>query len=211
MDANESTTDRDAVSIFTHLEDLGLVSAYNLVTLDTNTYPSTYIRGSRCLDYIYVTRPLLERIKSVTIHPFGTAFSSDHRPITIQLHTGRLSYDLTRVSYRHIHTNQIKKSTAFGEYLRTTMEYHKIQDRMDIVASQLNIQPTDALKQTWNRFDREKDRYIKAGIRRFSKGVHETPWSRPLAGSGCIDRYWKERLRAFQHCYTIHDKWEKIR
>lgn len=210
MDANEVITDRDPISIFTFMEDLGLVPAYNLVTTDLSTLPTTYIRGTKCIDYVYVTRPILQSLRSVTVHPFGLAFTSDHRPITIQLNTGTISHDLTRVSYRQIRVNRIKKSQAFSEYLRITMQYHKIKERMSMISSQMEDDPTEHHRKQWNRFDVEKGRYIQAGINKFSKGVHDSPWSKPLARSGATCRYWTERLNAFTHAYIIQDKWVQL-
>jgi len=45
MDANESTTHRDSTSIFDYMEELGLESAYHVVTQDMTTLPKTYLRG----------------------------------------------------------------------------------------------------------------------------------------------------------------------
>jgi len=64
MDANEATTDRDSTSLFDHMEELGLVSAYQVVTRDFTTLPPTHLRGSLCIDYIY--------------HPYSLSLSSEH-------------------------------------------------------------------------------------------------------------------------------------
>ena len=58
IDANEVSTNRDGVSIFDFLESRGMVSAYNLVTRDVSNIPPTYMRGTQCIDYIYVTPDL---------------------------------------------------------------------------------------------------------------------------------------------------------
>jgi hypothetical protein len=45
--------------------------------------PSTYVRGTECMDYIYVSHDLLQCIQSVNYLPFPTAYSTDHRPIQL--------------------------------------------------------------------------------------------------------------------------------
>jgi len=142
MDANEGPMNRDSTSIFDSLEELGLVSAYTLVTTELSTLPPTYNRGSQCIDHIYITRPLFQSIKSITIHPFGCGFNSDHRPITIQLTTGNLFHDLTRFPHRTIQTKYIKKAEAFREYHCSRMRHHKVDERIDEVASMMENEAT---------------------------------------------------------------------
>jgi len=139
MDANEDTTNRDPVSIFTALENIGLVSAYNIVDQSATTLPQTYTRGSQCIDYIYVTQPILNAIQSVTIHPFGLAFNSAHRPVTVQLKTGRIHHDLTRAQYRSINTMHIKRVEAFNLYLHNKMHHHKLHDRITTTREQMAV------------------------------------------------------------------------
>jgi hypothetical protein len=208
MDANESETDRDTVSIFDMLEIKGLTSAYSIVSRDfANQTPATYNRGTSCIDHVYVSRTLIPIVASVTIHSFGSGFNSDHRPITIQLNIGQARHDLTRRGYRTVHTQRISQAEEFQAYLAKLFMDHRIAPRLTTITSAMEEGCTYDLIRSFESLDREKGELIAAAVKRYRKFSTKTAWSRPLAKAGLRVRYWAERLKAEQHKYSLSESW----
>jgi len=44
-------------------------------------------------------------------------------------------------------------------------------------------------------------------VNKYHKGIHDDPWSLPLARSKAVVRYWVERLKATIHSYALPAKW----
>lgn len=214
MDANQSqsTPQDDDSCVFTALDDAGLVSAYSTVSHDATDLPTTYTRGQHCIDYIYISRALVPALTSITIHPFGTGFNSDHKPITLQIQLGRITHDYTRLAYRTITTVRVQQAEAFKSYLADQFERHKIHDRLEALSQLMSTDHgcTPDLQAQWNAIDTEKTAYITAATKRFASRHRDIPWSLPLSRSRLSVRYWAERLKALTHGYTIHPKWIKI-
>ena len=114
-----------------------------------------------------------------------------------------MSHDLTRFNYRTIQTKYIKQAEAFRDYLSGLLKHHKIKERMDAVALQMEQEATPELQLLWHRLDQEKGRYVTAAVKKFRRGMHRDPWSLPLARSGLIVRYWSECIKAVVHGYDL--------
>jgi len=207
MDANDTENHRDTTSIFDMLEENGLASAYNVVSNQyAETLPATYNRGSSCIDHVYVSTQLLPMVSSITIHRFGTGFNSDHRPITIQLDLGLIRRDLTRQGYRTVHSQKIIQAEHFRLYLSKLFQDHSITDRLDLILTAMREGCTADLIKKFESIDK-KGELIAAALKRHSKHITNTAWSRRLARAGLLTRYWAERAKALRHGYTISKSW----
>jgi len=208
MDSNEEDNPSED-GLFEMLRANGLISAYSKIPL-LEKPPHTYIRGSRCIDYIYVSQDLLSCVTTISIQPFGSGFSSDHRPIIIQIDMGQINFDLTRHGHRSVSMRRVKDSKAFAERLEQLVTHHNLLPRLQTIEHRMNNNGSSPyLIQQWNKIDEELGRYIKAAQKRECRG--NIPWSTPIARSGLTVRYWKEYRRAKIHHYQLSPKWRQIR
>jgi hypothetical protein len=115
--------------------ELGLQDAWG-----SQTAPNTYIRGTECIDYVYVSHKLLQCIQVVNYLPFPTAYSTDHRPIHLQLNVKTLSHtSLENLNLRKkkIHSNDPENVKIYMTQRYELYKHHKIQDKMETILTAL--------------------------------------------------------------------------
>jgi hypothetical protein len=116
---------------------------------------------------------------------------------------------LTRPGYRVIHTQRIKQAEEFRTTLAQLFTYHKLDERLSSIISEMEDGCTPESIQRFEALDAEKGELIAAALKQHSSFTTTTAWSRPLARAGLQVRYWAERMKALQHNYVITDSWKR--
>jgi hypothetical protein len=211
-DANEAHTDEEEQGLLRSLERLGLASAYASVTTDLTTLPSTYRRGTKCIDHIYTSTELAPYITSLAIHPYDEGFISDHRAILLQLSTDIFTCEdrITPYSGRKICTNSISRCKDYHKTFLQLIRDNRLDERVSEVQAAMNESCTEELVKRFNDLDNEFGRYIKASEKKANKRSFLAIWSPPLAKAGLLCRYWRVRIRAHQGQYTLSQHWQQI-
>jgi hypothetical protein len=99
---------------------------------------STYVRGTECIDYVYVSHDLLQCIQSVDYLPFPIAYSTDHRPIQLQFNVKPLihtSLDSINLRKKKINSNDMINVKTYTTERFKLYKHHKIQDKMEKLLS----------------------------------------------------------------------------
>ena len=96
---------------------------------------NTYIRGSKVIDYVFVTEDLLSAIDSCGYHSFGEHFFSDHRAVYVNFNTkklfGSLTNQLPHISMREIRSNQRHQVTTYIQAKDKHLHTQNFYARMD--------------------------------------------------------------------------------
>jgi hypothetical protein len=96
--------------------------------------PSTYIRGTECIDHVYLSPDLHKCIQTVDYLPFPKAYSTDHRPIQLQLYIKSRSHPgLEAINLRKKKVNS-NDSSNVKTYLTERFKFYKhykIQEKME--------------------------------------------------------------------------------
>jgi hypothetical protein len=100
--------------------------------------PGTYVRGTECIDHVYVSHDLLQCIQSVNYLPFPTAYSTDHKLIQLQFNMKPLihtSLDSINLRKKKISSNNMINDKAYITERFKLYKHHKIQDKMEKLLS----------------------------------------------------------------------------
>ena len=96
---------------------------------------TTYSRGSKCLDYIFVSHDLLPSIQRCGILPFDEIFTSDHRAIFLDLHPRKsIGTDLSPLwspASRRLHSRNTDLRDEYISHLTGMFCDHNIFNRAD--------------------------------------------------------------------------------
>ena len=112
---------------------------------------NTYIRGSKVIDYVFVSEDLLDSIDACGYHPFCDHFYSDHRATYLDFNTKKLfgstTVDLPKPSERGIHS---KKRHQVTDYMQAKNKYLKDQKFFSRFA-RFNKEPTQEAAEKLDR------------------------------------------------------------
>ena len=139
-----------------------LITKYNLVDVVQYQHGphnlSTYSRGNKCLDYIFVSQNILPSIQQSAILPFNYAISSDHQAIYVDLDTqslfGKPVSPLMSPPSRTLRSSNEKQSAQYIETLHRLMEQHNVYGRMrELISESLpNHQMAESIDRDMTRF-----------------------------------------------------------
>lgn len=104
----------------------------------TGPFPATYARGSKRIDYVFVTPPIMESVQRSSILPFHTIFVEDHRPIIVDFDAKRLFwdsfYDISSPMSRGLRLDDPRIVNKYLEILEKQMKYHKVHQNMEALS-----------------------------------------------------------------------------
>ena len=160
---------------------------------DLETDP-TYLWGSKRIDYILVSPPLVEVAVKAGHHQYHQHFISDHKGAYIQFHAGDIfetaTVDKSHASYRRLRMGRRDIVDRYITHLVGLYKEHHIWDRAVKLAQLTMEAPTAATKdkyfENFDKLDQERICYMRAA-ENFAglppaNGVYE--WSPSLEKSG---------------------------
>ena len=90
------------------IEKIGLLNV--LEHRNSKKLPGTQKRGQQAIDHLWVTEDLLTSIINAGMLPFGSGFTSDHRPLFMNISLPQFySTANIRVNNRLLHNNNLTK------------------------------------------------------------------------------------------------------
>jgi CRISPR/Cas system CSM-associated protein Csm5 (group 7 of RAMP superfamily) len=90
--------------------------------------PSTHIRGTECIDHVYLSPDLHKCIQTADYLPFPKAYSTDHRPIKSLCHPHLEAINLRKKKVNSNDSSNVK--TYLTERFKF-YKYYKIQEKME--------------------------------------------------------------------------------
>ena len=149
-----------------------IITKYNLV--DAIQYQhghhneTTYSRGHKCLDYIFVSTNVVPSIQQSAILPLNYVISSDHRAVYVDLNMttlfGKDVSPLMSPPARALRSTNEKQTAIYVEQLHKSMERHSIFDRIRELKS--NPTPNHRLAEA---IDRDMTRLMIAAEKKLKK------------------------------------------
>jgi len=98
-------------------------------------YPPTYGRGSKRLDYIYVSQDVIPSLESSGVLPLFAIFSGDHCACYVDINAHELFSDPTHsimpTKHRGIQLHDPRKVDWYNEALLKQLDYHKVFQKLD--------------------------------------------------------------------------------
>mmetsp|Transcript_7001 Transcript_7001/g.10195 ORF Transcript_7001/g.10195 Transcript_7001/m.10195 type:complete len:653 (+) Transcript_7001:1286-3244(+) len=166
--------------------------------------PPTYTRGTKRLDYVFVTPGIMDSVLRSTLLPFHTIFGGDHRPILIDFDATKLfgdtSHEIQRQASRGLCLQDPRIVNRYLELVEKQMHYHKIYDKV----MQLKEKSEDSkwAKQCVMKYEKI-DNIITASVRYADKQVAKRystqyEWSPELMRAVNEARYWELRLKPYK-------------
>jgi hypothetical protein len=71
---------------------ISLVGLFDLIQVrhQTERYPNTFVRGTKCIDFIFGTENVKQHCVASGILPFGYGYPSDHRAIFARIDISKI-------------------------------------------------------------------------------------------------------------------------
>jgi len=96
--------------------------------------PATYSRGQKRIDFILVSTYLMHSTERARVLLYGTIFTGDHRPCSIDLNGDMLFNEITPKmgppTYCGLNSDETRISQKYIEILMKQIEYHKLDKKM---------------------------------------------------------------------------------
>jgi hypothetical protein len=191
IDANENTNDSEG-GIRTLLQESSLIDIFSEINDDVCNI-STYIRGSRKIDYIFTSDNLLPFIKNVGRLPFYMYNNSDHRGLFLDISHDLLDnkVELKRPEKRHIGTNNS------GNYIYNYKKYidkqfrhqniYNISSNLSIMKRNKTLQEIETII---NKLDNTITGILLNAEKKCCKARYESDWSVAVHISSLMCKYW---------------------
>ena len=100
---------------------------------------TTYSRGSKCLDYIFVSQDLLPLIQQSGILPFDCIFNSDHRAVYVDINPSILLGSevsaLWSPASRRLHSRNVDLRDEYHKHLYQSLSNHNVFNRANKLES----------------------------------------------------------------------------
>ena len=175
-----------------------IITKYNLTDAIQHQHGhhtvSTYSRGNKCLDYIFVSQNILPSIQQSAILPFNYVVSSDHRAIYVDFNTsilfGKGVSPLLSPPARSLRSSNEKQKAIYIETLSKSMQHHRIFERIQQLKS--NPQPNHDLAES---IDRDMTRLMIAAEKKL-KRPSPYPFSSKLLQACLVVTILKTHLNA---------------
>ena len=130
------------------LYNVGLVNLFQERLGDN--LPNTHRRGSKAIDHIYVTPNVMNHVQKAGIAPFNYGLKSDHRALLFDLDLGSLLDPsvnvITPYHCRRLKTTDPKRMEKYLDTLNQQWDFHKIDQRIQRVATKFRNSDSDAEK-----------------------------------------------------------------
>ena len=134
-DANEDMNDKSSKNTWrTMLQNcnMRLISDVKFPTL---TLPATYEQGHKCLDMVAMSNGLpISIIKAMGYLPYSDPILSDHRAVYVDLDSnllfGTCLPDLTKSSFRHFNTRNMRQTNKYLDELRQHYSNYHMNEKV---------------------------------------------------------------------------------
>lgn len=169
-----------------------LCDAVDLLHDQTNV--PTYSRGTKRLDYIFVSPSLRSAVKRSGIAPFDTVYISDHRAVFVDLDltaVGANTISLAPPSMRLLHSSNTKHRSIYIDHLHRLLTHHRVFHRV----RSLNVLSDSRL--LIEQLDRDITRSMLAAEKRLAR-PSSSPFSSQLAQACLSVTILKHHLKALR-------------
>mmetsp|Transcript_16534 Transcript_16534/g.23565 ORF Transcript_16534/g.23565 Transcript_16534/m.23565 type:complete len:716 (+) Transcript_16534:576-2723(+) len=179
--------------------------------------PSTYARGTKRLDYVFVSPQTMDSVERSTILPCHTMFNGDHCPILIDFNADRLfgdpSHNIQRQKMRGLKLNDPRIVDKYIEITGEQLSYHKIFDKTKRLKEISEASEwTPECVQQYEKIDRiitESVRYADKAVAKRYSDTYE--WSPEMMRSVNAFRYWSLRLKVAKGVVVDNNTIKKCR
>jgi ribonuclease HI len=206
LDANDVLHNESKTPLWQALQDLGLVDAFHHQHPDTPPTPKddpiiTYQRGSRRLDYIFVSNRLAHSITRCGYLPYAQCIHSDHRGIFMDIDSSSLFGNLPPIlppTMRRLTTKHPHKVQKYLSELQQLFDTHNISDRslsLYLAASTTKRPWTADDQNAYDTLDSDITRCMLAAENKCGGPTHSTPWFPALDRAIATKRYWQLRYK----------------
>ena len=196
-DQHQSSQEHDG-SLATLVTTLGLVDV--LLEQHQGDIPATYTRGTKRLDYVFVTPKVMASVERSSMLPFHALFGGDHRAILIDFNAkllfGDESYEIQRQRARGLRLHDPRIANKYLETLVTQLEYHKVFEKAEVLKdrSDSGVWVQEACVREYIKIDNiltDSVRYADRMVAKRYSTCYE--WSPELIRSVNAVRYWELR------------------
>jgi hypothetical protein len=168
----------------------------------SKSYPPTYNRGKKRIDYILVSTSLLSSVMRSGILPYNAVFQGDHRPCFIDIDVSQ-AFDGKTPEFcppcqcqLQLHDPRIIKQ--YLEKLHQQFEIHKIPEKVTALRQDYN-QWADHHQLEYEKLDKLiTEAMLYAERQSGSKYTKTYEWSPTLIQAVSAERYWRLQLRHSQ-------------
>jgi hypothetical protein len=171
-------------------------------------------RGSSKIDFCFASQRTLQCVVRSGILTFDTLFTSDHRPLFVdvdiqQLFEGETS-EPVRQDARVINTRNKKRMATFLQTVQMEWLRRKMSDRINALVNTSLIPEQNRsdgkVAQTWEKLDVEIGKIIESAEKELYIPTKKHDWSPSIQKAVIAKRYWKARWTN-----AIHDKAQGLR
>ena len=107
---------------------------------NSKTLPRTQKRGKQAIDHLWVTEDLLTSIISAGMLPFGSGFTSDHRPLFMDISIPKFYLKTNiRANNRLLHNNNTTKVETYLGLLNNLFKNIKIDEQIEEIKQDLEM------------------------------------------------------------------------
>jgi hypothetical protein len=169
----------------------------------SDSYPPTYNRGKKRIDYILVSASLLSTVTRSGILPYNAVFQGDHRPCFIDIDVS-LAFDgkIAEISppcQRHLQLHDPRLVTKYLEVLSKQFQLHSIPEKVAALKQQSKTEWSEEKLLTYERLDASITQSMLYAERQTSKRYTKRyEWSPTLIKAVYAERYWRLMLRRSQ-------------
>jgi hypothetical protein len=198
LDANESMhRTNSGINRLTTI--CGLTDVYT--SLFPDEHVSSFKYGSDRIDFCLASPLVLASINRAGILPFDVAFSSDHRPMFLDINVHTLfkgvSHNPIDLRCRSFTTKNEKRSQLFVTSVSSEWTRRNMTRRIGVLANK-SLLPTEQIntlkiQRAWDKLDKEIGRIFHHAEGNLKVSQATRSWSPELARAGAVKRYWKSR------------------
>jgi exonuclease III len=195
MDANESTLEARS-ELAEWVGDTFLVDALEHVHGVECDVP-TYDRGTKRIDYIFVSGGMLEYVEAAGILPLGQLVDSDHRALFIDVDLkgfmrGQPSTP-AEMKRRGVNSADPRALTVYREMMGKFLDESGLEEQLEKVVRRVERNGGTLSKQAAKQLDKLEDMFTNAKLEADAAcaKIPATPWSPKLIKSKMWVNYWK--------------------
>jgi len=198
MDANDTAGRQSLVDRL--MINGGLVDAHGLGANASSTPPATYQRGSKKIDYVFITPRLVDAVTAASILPICDGHPSDHRALVVDFDSYELFGDTTTElvpgATRPLTSKSRRAVHAYIKEMRLHFDDNDLLDRIN----EMNAVPHSEWSNEWIATYDILDLLLEQGRSRserkcLRKGSGKYPFSPQLFRAMCTHFYWVLRRR----------------
>ena len=188
------------------MESIGLVDLMAAVHGDDT--PATFLRGTRCIDYILATPGILSAVTKTGYAPIHEGLMSDHRGFFVDLDKEKLfGGELPQLPTQQQRTFEASSPAAVTKYLDIATDF---LDKRRVIERALELsRQTHPNHERAEAIDRDMTALLLAAAKKIKK-YRSPPWVEELHHARRRVRIWKVHLRAHQQQTKVPKSIEEL-